>query len=183
MNDKFLDVFKELETELRSILGQSVLDYENSLSDGSDKEKLKICRISRNYLSHQDKKFITASEEMINFISELALTIRRKGNIVANELIKQKTVKSTEYLKNVLPLLVKNNVPVIDNTGKVIYIISDKDYLIWLNKGEKKIVLPKRLPKLNYISKDEKIDDISNGIYVVTSNGKSDGKYVGIFIK
>jgi hypothetical protein len=44
MNDKFLDAFKELETELRG-LGLSVLDYENNLPDGTEKERLKICRI------------------------------------------------------------------------------------------------------------------------------------------
>ena len=153
MNDKFLDAFKELETELRG-LGMSVLDYENNLADGTDKERLKLCRIIRNYLSHQDKKFVVASEEMIKFISDLALEIRRKGNVVSNELIRQKTVKYTEYLKNVLPLIVKSSVPVVDKNDQVVYIITTDEYLKWLNKGIKKIELPKRLPKLNYVSKD-----------------------------
>ena len=181
MNDKFLDAFKELETELRG-LGLSVLDYENNLSDGTNKEKLKLCRIIRNYLSHQDKKFVTASEEMIKFISDLALNIRRKGNIVANELIRQKTVKSTEYLKNVLPLIVKSSVPVVDKNDQVVYIITNDEYLKWLNKGIKKIELPKRLPKLNYVSKDTKVEDLLEGTYIVTSNGKIDGKYLGLCI-
>ena len=182
MNDKFLEAFKELEIELRS-LGQSVLDYENSLPDGnSDKEKLKICRISRNYLSHQDMKFITCSKEMIDFIENLTLTIRRKSHIVANELTRQKTVKSTEYLKNILPLLVKCEVPVEDANGQIIYLINSNDYIKLLNKGIKKLELPKRLPKLNYVSKDTKIDNLTTGIYVVTSNGAINGKYIGLCI-
>jgi len=182
MNDRFLEVFKELEIELRS-LGQSVLDYENLLlDDSSDKEKLKICRISRNYLSHQDMKFITCSKEMIDFIENLALTMHRKSHIVANELIRQKTVKSNEYLKNILPLLVKCEVPVEDTNGQIICLINSNEYIKMLNKGIKRLDLPKRLPKLNYVSKDTKIDNLDTGIYVVTSNGQINGKYIGLCI-
>jgi hypothetical protein len=39
---------------------------------------------------------------MIKFISDLALNARRKTHIVANDLIRQKTVKSNEYLKHLL---------------------------------------------------------------------------------
>ena len=181
MNDKFLNVFKELENELRGTLGQSVLEYENALPDGEKKEKLKICRIVRNYLSHQDKKFIIASEEMCAFLDDLLLTIIRMSRTVANELTRQKTVKVNEYLKNILPLLVKSVVPVEDN-GKIIYLITEKEYLVQLNKGIKKFELPKRLPKLTYVSKDTKMDTLTSGTYIVTANGKSDGKYVGLCI-
>ena len=107
MNDKFLEAYKQLDIELKE-QGQSVLDYENSLSDGTDKERLKLCRITRNYLSHQDKKFVTCSKEMIKFIEDLTLQIRRKSHTVKDELIRQKTAKHNETLKNILPLISKN---------------------------------------------------------------------------
>ncbi|MEE3344247.1 MAG: hypothetical protein VZS44_09175 [Bacilli bacterium] len=181
INDNFLEMYKELETELRGV-GLSVLDYENNLPDGTEKEKLKLCRIIRNYMSHQDKKFVVATQDMVNFIGTLAINIRRKTHIVANELIKQKTVKYNEYLKNVLPLLVKISVPVVDNNGTVIYIMDANDYIKMLNKGLKRIELPKKLPKLNYTDKDTKIEDLAEGIYVVTSTGNAEGKYLGICI-
>ena len=59
MNNKFLDAFKNLENELRAD-NTTVLDYENSLKDSNMQEKLKLCRITRNYLSHQDTKFVVA---------------------------------------------------------------------------------------------------------------------------
>jgi hypothetical protein len=181
INDNFLDMYKELETELRCI-GVSVLDYENGLPDSAEKEKLKVCRIIRNYLSHQDKRFVVATQEMVNFIGLLAISIRRKSHIVSDEMSKQKTVKSNEYLKNVLPLLVKMCVPVVDDNGKVIYLLDANDYIRMLNKGLKRIELPKRLPKLNYIDKDTKLDNLPIGNYIVTSNGKEDGKYQGLLI-
>ena len=181
MNEKFLEAFKNLESELRSI-GTTVLDYENSLEDSNTQEKLKLCRITRNYLAHQDKKFIVASKEMIDFINNISLSIRRQSNIVANEMIKPKSVIYNEYLKNILPLIVKNYVPVVDKSGKVIYIIDDKTYLTQLNNGFKRFELPKKLPALNYTYKDEKIDNLSNGIYVVTSTGDDLGKYIGLLI-
>lgn len=180
MNDKFLEAYRQLDIELKE-QGQSVLDYENSLSDGTDKERLKLCRITRNYLSHQDKKFVTCSKEMIKFIEDLTLQIRRKSHTVKDELIRQKTAKHNETLKNILPLISKNPVP-ITQKDKVIYILTKDEYLTWLAKGMKKVELPKRLPKLNYITKDDKYKDLSQGIYIVTSDGTIDGKYQGICI-
>ena len=51
-----LDVFKELETELRSILGQSVLDYENNLSDGTNNP---VLRLNRDVIPELDLSKIT----------------------------------------------------------------------------------------------------------------------------
>lgn len=180
-NDIFLETYKKLETEMRSF-GKSILDYENDLSDGAEKEKLKVCRIIRNYMAHQDKKFVDISNDMINFISDLELQIRRRSHIVANELIRQKAVAQNESLKNILPLIVKNVVPVQDKAGKIIYIIDENTYLTMLNKGLKKIELPKRLPKLNYVNKDYKISNLATGIYIVTSDGTDSGKYLGLCI-
>ena len=44
----------------------------------------------------------------------------------------------------------------------------------------KKIAIPARLPKYATIAKDERIENISSGTYVVTSDGTINGTYVGI---
>ena len=84
-NIKFLESYRNLENELRYD-NLSVLDYENSLKDSNKQEKLKLCRITRNYLSHQDTCFVEASKEMINFVDSLTTEIRLKSSIAKDEM-------------------------------------------------------------------------------------------------
>lgn len=179
MNNKFLDAYKNLENELRAD-NTTVLDYENSLKDANMQEKLKLCRITRNYLSHQDTKFIVASKDMIEFINKLTTEIRLKSHIVKDDMKRVKTVYPTETIKNIIPLCAKNIVPIVDKkTEQVIYLV-DSDILVAnLAKGNKKIEVPKRLPKYQYCKKDDRIDGLK-GIYIVTSDGTEKGKYLGI---
>ena len=73
VNEKFLDAFRALDTELKD-QGSTVLEYENSLKDGSiEKEKLKVCRIMRNYMAHNDTTFLTASNEQIKFLQKICI--------------------------------------------------------------------------------------------------------------
>ena len=50
LNNKFLDSYRALDTELKSE-GKTVLDYENTLVS-TELEKLNVCRIIKNYMSH-----------------------------------------------------------------------------------------------------------------------------------
>lgn len=76
----FLEAYRRLEdaishsTKLRVT---NVLGYENSLSDSGDTEqaeKLKACRIIRNYMTHHADgvTFLTATPKMTAFIGKLA---------------------------------------------------------------------------------------------------------------
>ena len=59
----------------------------------------------------------------------------------------------------------------------------DKDILIHqMSQGNKKIVVPTKIPKYNFVNKLEKMDSLTSGVYIVTENGMSTGKYLGILI-
>lgn len=179
MNNKFLEAYRGLENELR-YENKSVLDYENKIKDSNTQEKLKLCRICRNYMAHQDTNFVSASKDMIAFIENLTKEIRLSGDIVKNHVKKAKTAYSTDSIKNIIPLCAKNKVPIVDKkSGQVLY-IADADFIVkQLAKNNKKLDLPKKLPKYKYIDKEERIDKLS-GLYIVTSDGTSTGKYIGI---
>jgi hypothetical protein len=69
-------------------------------------------------------------------------------------------------------------VPLETKTG--IYLV-DKDILLkQLANGNKKIDIPARLPKYQTISKLERIENISNGTYIVLDEKSN---YCGLFIK
>lgn len=91
----FLEAYKELETTIRANAdnltrlpwldgyskysnGVSVLDVENGITDEDMKDKLKTCRIIRNYAQHHDGAdgFIAATPAMVDFIKGMTAEIR-----------------------------------------------------------------------------------------------------------
>ena len=106
INDKFLDAFRALDTELKSD-GTTVLDYENSL-ETAEQEKMKVCRIMRNYMSHNDTTFVVATNDQIKFLNEQIDNIKRKAHTVKDEMKRIKTFKATEPIKNILTQIVYN---------------------------------------------------------------------------
>ena len=179
-NEKFLDAYRLLDTELK-FDNKTVLDYENDTLNGLDQEKLKVCRIMRNYLAHNDTKFLDTSNEQIKFLTNLVTTIRKSSSTVKDFMKKPTLCKTTEPIKNYAKLLDKfNYVPI--TTSKGLYLVDKDIYINQLAKGNKKIIPPARLPKYNYTIRTERIENLSEGIYIVTSDGTSNGIYNGIII-
>ena len=89
-NDRFLEAYKGLETELKAN-GLVPLDFENKMSEGTDKERLKVCRIMRNYISHNDVNFLCATLDQIKFIEVEAI-------VAFNECKKKYTEKKMREL-------------------------------------------------------------------------------------
>lgn len=175
-NEKFLDAFRALDTELKD-QGTTVLDYENSLSDTSDREKLKVCRIMRNYMSHNDTTFLTASNEQIKFLDNMTEEVLKRAHLVKDEMKRVKTLKATTPIKDVIAALDKFPVVPIE-TKAGIYLV-DKDILVHqLAGGAKKIAIPTKLPKYKTTNKMEKIENLSNGTYIVLDKNT----YIGIII-
>ena len=71
-------------------------------------------------------------------------------------------------------------IPITTKQG--IYLLDKDTFVHLLTKGEKKAVIPARLPKYKYVDKNERIENLGSGTYIVTSTGKSDGTYAGIII-
>lgn len=91
----FLEAYKELETTIRANSGKlirlpwlsgytkcsaqvTVLDVENGISDINIKDKLKTCRMIRNYAQHHNdsNEFIAVTQGMIDFIEDMTQEIR-----------------------------------------------------------------------------------------------------------
>ena len=178
-NDKFLDAFRALDTELK-LDGMTVLDYENGL-DETNKEKLKVCRIMRNYMAHNDMTFLSTTSDQVKFLEKLASEIRKKSHTIKDEVEKITPLKYTAPIKDVTAVLSKHTVAVLET--KAGFYLVDKDMLITqLALGNKKISIPVKLPTYRYVSKDERITNIGRGIYIVTSDGTKEGKYLGIAV-
>ena len=180
MNDKFLDAFRALDSELK-LNNTTVLDYENSL-DSDNQEKLKACRIMRNYMSHNDTTFLTASTNQIKFLNDLTLELRKKAHTVKDEMKRVTPIKYTAPIYDTITQLCKYPVAPIETKDHNIYLVDIDILLKQLTAKNKKIVVPAKIPKYKYVAKTDRIDQISSGTYIVTDNGKADGKYLGMIV-
>lgn len=174
----FLDAYKSLENELRDD-GLTVLDFENTMKEGTNKERLKVCRIMRNYMSHNDTNFLTASDKQVSFLEDLIDQIRSKAYCVKDAMKKPKLEKPTITIKNLVILVDKYGIVPIEVKGKGIFLV-DKDILIHqMAVGNKKIVIPARLPKYPTLDKMIRMDKVDKGTYIVLEKEK----YVGVLRK
>ena len=178
-NEKFLDAFRSLDTELKQD-NVTVLDFENSL-DNLNQERLKVCRIMRNYMAHNDTDFLATTNEQIKFLDGLTESIKKKAHTAKDELKKVKPIKATTPIKDIITQIDKYPIVVIE-TKLGLYLLNKDELIHQLAQGNKKITIPAKLPKYKYVSKLTRIEKISEGIYIVTSDGTSTGDYCGILI-
>jgi hypothetical protein len=177
INESFLIAFKGLEAELKYD-NKTVLDYENNLT-GTEQEQLKVCRIMRNYMAHNDTDFISASKEQIKFLDTQVANIRKSAKLVKDIMKKIKPIKVTSTMKDIIAAIDKYGIIPVTN-GKDLYLV-DKDILVHqLAAGNKKIVIPTRIPKYKYMDKMERVENIVPNTYIVTSDGTANGEVLGI---
>ena len=71
-NVKYLEMYRRFESVLKSQgLYFTVKDYEDSLeNDKAKQNKIRMCRMIRNYLEHENQTFLEATDEMISFLEK-----------------------------------------------------------------------------------------------------------------
>ena len=135
-NKDFLDEWVRLETLLRKDgSSKTPLDYEAELN-ADDAEKLKVCRIMRNYnRHHQDgDSFLQFSQEQKDFIESLNEQLELKFESVKSKTKKVTPIQPTDNLQTVAIALSKVKsgfLPVVDKKGTIIGII-DSELLVYL---------------------------------------------------
>lgn len=81
--DKFLDSYKTLEAVIREKEKIEIREWENKNEGKIESERLKVCRILRNYIIHNDiKGFICKIDNnIIKWIKSFTKIIKNKTNI------------------------------------------------------------------------------------------------------
>lgn len=133
--EKFLNEFKRLEQVLRETkTADSVLDYENSLQTSVEDtyDRLKLCRICRNYLAHHPdgNRFLVPTPAMIKFLGEEADKVESKIQHVKDVMVRQKAVTLNTPLKDVITAVAKSKfgwTAVTDNDGHLAGVIDSRD--------------------------------------------------------
>ena len=190
-NTKYMELYRKFESLIRTAGYESVKAYEDSLSEDSKKQgKVRMCRVIRNYIEHEDQAFIEATTEMINFIQgEIYL-------IDEQELLVKKRMMKTFIAEND-PIMVAaafmektklNIIPVMNDKGFVSSAISAMNIMKIIASGDysktKKVNAIQSKYKFSFINENDSIKSIRpylNGtrIYLVLNDNK---KIVGWLI-
>lgn len=184
---EYLDKYKKLEELLRQSQESpdSIFELETNYNNSKEAEKLKLCRLVRNYLQHNTDDFIEPSEEMIKFLDSEIFEIESKFLRVKDQYTRTKAISEDLTFKEAILLLnTKNFLPVVSKDNLVIGTFNDTVIRksIKNNKLNNKIKTNKDLLSgvLPFVSINDNIKDIQSGSYIVTLNGNKSEKYKGI---
>lgn len=180
--EKFLTEYKRLENVLRDQGLGSVLDYENSLVTevSLTSEKLKVCRIQRNFIAHNDTggKFICISPAQTAFIKRLADKLEAKQKHVKDIMTRQKAVTMSSTMKEVLAAVTRSKSGYAAITDKDGIYLGSLDSAALVSLIAKKGSIAAKLS--SYI--DEKqlaAFDKKNGIRIVSPDMRADEALAG----
>ena len=139
-NETFLDVYKKFEAAIRTIYNCTVKEYEDSLcNDSLKQEKIRMSRMMMNYLSHQDMKFVEATQDMVDFIQEELIKLDEGELPVKKKMISIRTTpKETELLTTTCDWMSKKKViatPVFNEKDFAVGVVTQNDIVKFVASG------------------------------------------------
>lgn len=121
---------------------QSIYDLEAASLDSEITEKLKLCRITRNYAQHNPgaQSFIATTQEMVDFISETAHEIESIDGTVKDIMIKfpATTITEANTLQDCITIMAKKKtpwLPIAGKSGEPLAVISEHTVCTALSQG------------------------------------------------
>ena len=180
--------FEKIISDSDTVQARTVLEFEESLTlkDAEANQKLKVCRIVRNYIQHNDVNFVEPSKEMIDFIANLSDYVRSL-EMSANDVLKKLTpLTLSDTITAAAKKLSKNKLmPVVDKKKVCIGIVTDETIRAAVSKGtrpsSKLSNIESLIKSAAIISKDIPVKNITENS-VVTKDGTKNGQYVGVVI-
>jgi hypothetical protein len=188
-NDTFLTTYKALEKELTD-MGLSIKDYEDRLvNDGNTDaaDKLRLCRMIRNYLSHHadGDELVTVNNNLSAFIKGLIIMINNTKLKAKDSYVpvsrSKRLIRKPESVRDIIDEFNKhpkeNILYVISGDNKLLGQINSTDvlaviYSISRLSDLKKIPADNLIKKANVVTvdKDTVLSDIKADYVIVMKN-------------
>lgn len=189
LTERFLKNYKTLEDVIARVYDQkNVYDYEQYLSlNGKDQsaKKLQLCRLTRNFLSHENELFIVPTKEMGIFLCTLIKDIERNEGKVKDKMTRATPIDTNAtFVQAACQLGKKSFLPVVDNEKNYIGCITQDTIIKAVQKDISRECIEKHkqlLTKVPITKPGVPLNFITTGIdCVVTDNGQQDGRYRGV---
>lgn len=208
IND-FLTVYKKLENALFDIDVQNLkkvswLDadnyddedinvfwLENHAKDGSIQNKLRLCRMIRNYAQHNEdyKSFLAMQSDMILFINKVLKDLGCIDKTAGQLCKKVQALSEKSILSDCCTALINKKtdwLPVVDSkSNKCLGIVTNNHILSWISDGAtlktklSSLLSVKNEKAMTLVQDDVKYNSIPNADYIVIIK---DDIYKGIII-
>ena len=208
IND-FLTVYKKLENALFDIDTQNLkkvswLDADNSddedinvfwlenhAKDGSIQNKLRLCRMIRNYAQHNEdyKSFLAMQSDMILFINKVLKDLGCIDKTAGQLCKKVQALSEKSILSDCCTALINKKtdwLPVVDSkSNKCLGIVTNNHILSWISDGAtlktklSSLLSVKNEKAMTLVQDDVKYNSIPNADYIVIIK---DDIYKGIIV-
>ena len=196
--NQFLNSYKKLEAEIRIDNPESsVFEYENSLYDPERQEKIKVCRILRNYIQHHadGQRFIAVSDQMITFLEKEVFSIKAKTDLVKSHISKTAPITPKTSIRDAIAIISMsnvNNLAIVDKENHIVGAVNATLILKAYSKSKKstsKIIeyvstkdTKSLLSRMVFAKIDDRYEPYSGCEGFVTADGTAESNYVGTLI-
>jgi predicted transcriptional regulator len=159
-NNKFMEIYRRFDACLKRNGFDSVKVYEESLTNDQFKQgQVRICRMIRNYIEHENSDFVEASDNMISFLEKITMEIDENETPVKKKMIPIKYgIKDTDLILVAADFMIKRKaqlIPIFDKTDYAIGAITQSDIVRCIAAGDftkaKKVSAILTAPKFGFV--------------------------------
>lgn len=160
MINEFLKEYKTLEENTRYLFNKSVYEYEAGL-DPDVLEKLKVCRLLRNYVIHQENdEFVSVTTKQVEFIRGINNELERLYKRVGDKITELPAIDEEYTVQDVAKKLMSYEfVPVVSADNKVVGVFNKELLMQYVSEGAK------HTDTISIYMNDEKLLKSKGGYY------------------
>ena len=160
-NTKYTELYRRFELAVRKKGFLSIKEYEDSLeSDQFKQGQIRICRIIRNYIEHENQDFVEASDNMISFLEKLTGELDDEEIPVKKKMISiRNAVRDSDLLVVAADFMIKkkaNLIPVFDQKDFAVGTLSYEEIVRCVSSGNftkaKKVASVQTTHKFGFIN-------------------------------
>jgi len=181
LTSEFVDTYKMLEAAL-ALQETNVREYETALPEREAK-RLQLCRLTRNFIVHDEAGFIVPSPAMLAFLKKHAEMQERLRKQVADIMCRVQAAKESEKMQDVARRIKLSRpfIPITDKDGKYLGIITADAIVGAVNKGALRRSVTANFALMtrgNVVDWHTPADDLPAGWVIAVDTAT--GKYKGV---
>ena len=186
-NNKYMDIYRRFEAAVRAKGFGSVKEYEDALTNDQFRQsQIRICRLIRNYIEHENADFVEASDNMINFLEKETMELDESETPVKRKMMSIKNaIRDTDLIVVAADFMTKKKadmIPVFDKGDFAIGVLSNAEIVKYIASGDftkaKKVSVVQTQHKFGFINEStpmKQVRPMLNGhkkVYLVLNDAK-----------
>jgi predicted transcriptional regulator len=136
-----MELYRRFDASLKKVGFDSVKAYEESLTSDQYKQgQVRICRLIRNYIEHENADFVEASDAMISFLEKISSELDEEEVPVRKKMISVKyAIRESDLIVIASDFMTKRKatiIPIFDKTDFAVGTLSQADIVKCIASGD-----------------------------------------------